>query len=114
LRLSADGRTLSGTNNYGGPGVTGSRAAGDSNSLAGSWQWPNGQPTVFRTDGSVANGPIPGRWTRLQDGAIRIVWEFAVVDQLSLSPDGGFLSGRNQLGIPIRGTRVPCPPGAQP
>jgi len=110
MTLSADGRSLSGRNNYGGPGVAGIRAAGDSNSIAGQWQWTNGQPTVFHEDGSVTNGPVAGRWTRVSDNTIRIVWEYAFVDWLTVAPDGQSISGKNQLGMVVGGTRVPCAP----
>jgi tRNA A-37 threonylcarbamoyl transferase component Bud32 len=111
MTLSSDGRSMSGRNNYAGPGVAGIRAAGDSASVAGQWQWTNGQPTVFHEDGSVTNGPVAGRWTRVSDNTIRIVWEYAFVDRLTLAPDGRSISGKNQLGVAVGGTRVPCAPG---
>jgi hypothetical protein len=107
LTLSADGLTLAGTNNYGGPDVLGRRGSGDPRSLTGSWQWSNGQPTTFRDDGGVSNGPVPGRWTKVAS-TIRIVWEFAFVDQLTLAPDGGSIAGKNQFGVSVSGVRVPC------
>jgi hypothetical protein len=110
MTLSSDGRSLSGRNNYAGLGVAGIRAAGDSTSVAGQWQWTNGQPTVFHEDGSVTNGPVPGRWTRASDNTIRIVWEYAFVDRLTLAPEGRSISGKNQLGMAVGGTRVPCAP----
>jgi hypothetical protein len=110
MTLSADGRSLSGRNNYAGPGVAGIRATGDAASLAGQWQWTNGQPTVFHQDGSVTNGPVAGRWTRVSENTIRIVWEYAFVDRLTLAPDGRSISGTNQLGMAVSGTRVPCAP----
>lgn len=109
MTLSADGRTFTGINNYVGDriAVTGRRESGDARSPAGTWQSSNGAPTTFRDDGSVVSGFMPGRWTRNPDGTIRVVWDFAFVDQVTLSPDGRSLSGNNQVNA-VTATRAAC------
>ncbi len=109
LVLSSDGRVLSGSNNYGGPGaVSGQRLTGDSRSVVGTWKWSNGLTTVIGDGGETQNGPVSGKWTQLRGNTIRIVWNFYFTDDVTLSPDGRSLSGKNMLGQPVGGTRATC------
>lgn len=108
MTLSLDGRSLTGSNNYSGPGVAGRRSSGDSRSLAGNWQWYNNVATTFRDDGTVIAGIMPGRWSRISENVIRVVWDFAFIDRVTLSGDGRTLSGRNQVGGTVNASRVAC------
>jgi hypothetical protein len=108
MTLSPDGRSLTGSNNYAGSGVAGRRSSGDSRSLAGDWQWSLNGLTTFREDGTVINRITPGRWSRISEDTIRIVWDFAFIDRVTLSADGRTLSGRNQLGGTVNASRVAC------
>jgi len=108
LVLASDGKTVRGTNNYGGSGVSGQRTSGDPKGLVGSWQWSNGQATTISVDGTASNGGVSGKWTSVAADTYRIVWNYVFVDQLVMSADGRNLSGRNQLNMTVGGIRIPC------
>ena len=108
LVLSADGKVLSGSNNYAGPGVSGQRLTGDSRSVIGTWKWSNALTTVLGDGGQTQNGPVSGKWTQLRANTIRIVWNFFFTDDVTLSPDGRNLAGKNMLGQVVGGTRTTC------
>jgi hypothetical protein len=81
------------------------RAAADP--ILGCWHWINNAAVVINADGTMTAGPFTARW-RLADPARRVYnfsWPEAV-DSVSLSPDGGHLSGGNQYGIPMTATRI--------
>jgi hypothetical protein len=105
--LSADGGMLSGSNNYAGP-LSGQRISGHAQSVVGAWKWPNGSTAVFSEGGEAQNGPVSGKWTQLPGNTIRIVWNFVFTDDVTLSSDGQNLAGKNMLGAPVGGRRVPC------
>ncbi len=107
LVLSDDGGTLSGSNNYFGP-VSAQRSSGSARSVVGAWKWPNGAMTVLSERGEAQNGALSGKWAREHGNAIRIVWNFFFTDDVTLSPDGQSLSGKNMQGTPGGGRRVPC------
>lgn len=110
VQVSADGRSLAGTNNYG-PAVSAQRVApgaAGSRSLAGTWQWNNGATVLASDNGAIATGPVQGRWLSQGGGTYRIDWGLIPVDQLDLSPDGRTLSGQNNFGAKVGGTR--CAP----
>jgi hypothetical protein len=108
--LSADGQSLAGSNNYAGANLSSRRVSGAPGELAGSWSWSmaGGQIAVFHEDRRAVVGTIVGAWSELRERTFRIVWEYRFVDRVSLSPDRRTLTGRNQLGQPITGTRVTC------
>jgi Domain of unknown function (DUF4852) len=108
LVLSPDGSALSGSNNYAGPAISGQRISGDPRGVAGTWKWPNGSTTVLSAGGEAQNGPVSGKWTQLRDNTIRIVWNFFFTDDVTLSADGQNLAGKNMLGTPVGGRRIPC------
>ena len=105
--LSDDGGVLSGSNNYWGP-LSAQRSSGTAQSVVGAWKWPNGATTVLSAGGEAQNGSLSGKWTQQRANAIRIVWNFFFTDDVTLSPDGQSLSGKNMQGMPVGGRRVPC------
>jgi hypothetical protein len=107
VRLSPDGRTLSGSNQYG--FQMGATRISGGQGLTGTWTWFNGAVVTVRGDGTVMAGPFVARWQPADRTgyAFRIVWPPAV-DSLTLSSDGRRLSGGNQYGIKISGTRAAC------
>ncbi len=108
VMLAAGGRSLSGTNNFGFP-ISAQRISSGPRgpqSLAGVWQW-NAGPVTVGDDGSIAAGPFRGRWTAA-GGGFTVTWNDLPVDQLTLSADGRQLSGQNQFGVKVSGTRAPC------
>jgi hypothetical protein len=108
VMLAAGGRSLSGTNNFGIP-VSAQRISSGPRgpqSLAGVWQWNAGAVTAG-DDGSIAAGPFHGRWAATA-GGFTVTWNDPPVDQLTLSADGQQVSGQNQFGVKVSGTRAPC------
>jgi hypothetical protein len=76
--------------------------------MIGKWAWANGGGDVEINSGGTLgrNGSRgAGTWS-CHDGTIVLVWnEGGWVDKLSLSADGKSLSGNNQFGVPVSGTR---------
>jgi TIR domain len=103
LLLSPDGRMLTGGNQYGfstsatrlsfGPGVV------------GNWRLQNGAIVVIRPDGYFNAANFTGRWRLTTQGSYALTWP-KPVDTVTLSADSQRLSGANQYGIRISGTRM--------
>jgi TIR domain len=107
ITVSPDQRSLSGANQLGYP-VSGTRISGISG-LPGTWRWPNGVSVIVSPNGAISAGSIRGRWQALDPSrrVYTLTWP-APVDTVTLS--GSRLSGMNQYGIAISGTRTgPCP-----
>ena len=107
ITVSPDQRSLSGGNQYGYP-TSGTRISGISG-LPGTWRWPNGVPVIVSPNGAFSAGPVRGRWQALDPsrGVYTLTWP-APIDTVTLS--GSRISGMNQYGIAISGTRTgPCP-----
>jgi len=106
LTLSADGRRLSGGNQYG-IAVTATRVSGGP-ALAGSWLWGGVLPVQLSAAGTATLGALTGRWTLAdRDRRIyRVTWP-KIEEQVTLSDDLGRLSGANQYGAAVSGTRLP-------
>ena len=95
LTLSADGSTLSGTNNYGLP-VSATRKSGDAAGVEGAWLWNSGVTMIVRPDASISGGAFSGSWRKADS---KWVFEWPMVDDISLAADGLSLSTRNQFGV---------------
>lgn len=107
ITISPDQRSLSGGNQYGYP-TSGTRISGTSG-LPGIWRWPNGVPVTISPNGAFAAGPLRGKWQALDParGVYTLTWP-APVDTVTLA--GSRISGMNQYGIAISGTRTgACP-----
>jgi hypothetical protein len=91
-----------------GPGfTTPSSPAHGFDPIIGCWHWMNNAAVVINADGTMTAGPFTARW-RLANPDRRVynfTWPEAV-DSVSLSPDGGRLSGGNQFGVSMTATRV--------
>lgn len=94
LSLSADGSTLSGANNFGIP-VSATRKSGKPPGIAGTWLWSSGVTMTIRPDSSVSGGAYRGQWRKAGNNW---VFEWPLVDTVSLSKDGRSLSAKNQFG----------------
>lgn len=114
VRLSPDGRSLSGQNQYG-VGVSASTAppgpetnAGEG--LLGTWRWNNGATVECRSDGTcTASNGFSGPWRRT-GGGFEIRWgrpgqPDRFIDTLTVAPGGRELSGKNQYGAGVGATR---------
>jgi hypothetical protein len=108
ITISPDQRSLNGGNQYGYP-TSGTRVTGTSG-LPGIWRWPNGVPITVSPNGTFAAGPLRGKWQSLDSsrGVYTLTWP-APVDTVTLS--GSRISGMNQYGIAISGTRTGACPG---
>ena len=81
--------------------------------VAGEWVWLLGGAVRFDPDGTATWSPAPGSsaifgatWhCDTMDGSIVVEWQQGFTDRLHLSPDGNRLSGTNQAGVPIEGSR---------
>ena len=73
--------------------------------VAGVWTWFVGGDAVFKPNGAVeaVNG-LTARWT-CRDGIFTVTWVNGFVDRLTLSSDRSRLSGTNNLGFTVTGTR---------
>jgi hypothetical protein len=108
VTISADQQSLSGGNQYGFP-TSGTRISG-SGGLVGVWRWPNGVPVVVAPNGVFTAATFHGRWqaTDAERGIYTLTWPNPV-DSVTLSPDGSRVSGTNQYGVAISGTKTaPC------
>ncbi|MCC6774893.1 MAG: toll/interleukin-1 receptor domain-containing protein [Gemmatimonadaceae bacterium] len=110
VNLSADGRSLAGTNNYGQPqqATRNSSFSGDRRTLSGDWRY-NTLPTTASDDGSIVAGPFTGRWSATGVGAFSVEWTHRPIDDVVLSQDGTTLRGTNNYGFPVAATRSACP-----
>jgi hypothetical protein len=79
----------------------------DVDPIVGCYQWFNNSPVVIRADGTMVAGPFTGHW-RLVDAqrrAYTFTWPM-MIETLTVSPDQRTMSGGNQYGYPISGSRV--------
>ena len=109
ITISPDQRSHSGANQYGFP-TSGTRISGTSG-LPGTWRWYNGVPVTISPNGTFSAGPIRGKWQALDPsrGIYTLTWP-APVDTVTLS--GSRVSGTNQYGVAISGTRIGACPGS--
>jgi TIR domain len=107
ITISPDQRSLSGANQYAYP-TSGTRISGTSG-LPGIWRWYNGVPLTISPNGTFSTGSVRGKWQVLDPsrGIYTLTWP-APIDTVTLS--GSHVSGMNQYGVAISGTRTgPCP-----
>jgi TIR domain len=108
ITISPDQQSLSGSNNYGYP-TSGTRIAGGTG-LIGTWRWPNAVPVAVSPGGTFSAATFRGRWQAVDPsrGIYTLTWP-GPVDSVTLSADGSRVSGANQYGVAISGTRTqPC------
>jgi hypothetical protein len=76
--------------------------------IVGCYLWYNGAPVAIRSDHTVSGGPFTGRW-RLLNAASRmyaVTWPEPALDTIAVAANQQSVSGANQYGVPISGTRV--------
>jgi hypothetical protein len=100
--LSADGRNLTGGNQYGFP-MSATRLTGGSG-LPGTWRWYNGAVVAIQADGSFVVGTVRGRW-RGSGSSYSLTWP-GPVDTVTLSADHTRVDGQNQYGVHVSGTKT--------
>lgn len=108
VTIAPDQQSLTGGNQYGFP-TSGTRISGG-NGLLGVWRWPNGTPLTVLPNGTFSAATFVGRWKAVDAarGVYALTWP-KPVDSVTLSADGSRISGANQYGVAISGTRTqPC------
>ena len=75
--------------------------------IVGCYQWFNNTQVVIRTDGTMVAGPFTARWRRaaVAYNAYTFTWP-EVTDTVTISQNAQSLSGWNQYGFQISGTRL--------
>ena len=94
LAMSADGSALSGTNNFGFP-VSAARKSAQTLDVVGRWLWSSGVTMDIRSDSSISGGAFRGTWSKAGNNW---VFEWPLVDVVSLAADGHSLITKNQFG----------------
>jgi hypothetical protein len=88
-------------------GITGGAAPRGNEPVIGCWHWINNVEVDIRRDGSLSVGRFSASW-RVSDpqrNVYTFIWP-QPVDTVTLSPDSRTLSGVNQYGTAISGTRI--------
>ena len=93
ITISADEQTLNGVGAIG-VQYTARRVDGDTG-IVGRWRRQDGVILQFSADGSVAGGPLTGRWSK-SGGNYVVSWP--LVDAVTVSPSGDRLEAVNQFG----------------
>lgn len=108
VTLSSDQKYLSGINQYQYP-LSATRATGTSG-LVGSWNLSSNVLMVVLPNGTFTAGTFSGTWRTLNaaQGTYTLTWP-PLIDGIALSVNGMQISGVNQYGVAISGTRTqPC------
>lgn len=108
VTIAANQQSLSGQNQYAYP-ISGVRTSGASG-LAGSWNIGNNVSLLVFPNGTFVAAQFKGTWKAVNaaQGTYALTWP-SPVDSLTLSADYQTLSGANQYGVAISGTRTqPC------
>lgn len=105
VTVPPDGRSLNGGNQYGYP-TTAVKISGGAG-LVGVWRWANGVPVTVNPDGTFTAATFRGRWaaTNAAAGTYTLTWPNPV-DSVTLSANGTRVSGSDQYGVAISGTRT--------
>jgi hypothetical protein len=75
--------------------------------IVGCYQWFNNVPVTIRADGTMTAGPFVAHWRQVSAArhAYTFTWPL-MIESLTISPDQRSISGGNQYGFPISGTRL--------
>ena len=116
VKIAADQQSLAGGNQYGGKDLA-TRLAGSSG-LVGTWHWVDvvTSAVTVKTDGTWSAVSPNGAWGGTWQEDMSYPWTYTMTgsdvpkDKLTLAEDGSRLSGVDQYGIAISGTRSDtCP-----
>lgn len=103
VALSADGNSLRGGNQYGFP-MSATRVSPGAG-ISGRWRWANGAIVLIGPAGTFNAGPFHGHWSASSGSTFNLTWPNPV-DSVTLSSDSQRLSGYNQYGIAVSGTKT--------
>jgi hypothetical protein len=79
--------------------------------IIGDWKWFNHDHVYMRPDGTLdawndGKKTEYGTWKKNSDGSYTLYWNLGWVDSLTLSSDCKKLSGKNQQGVNVWGTKI--------
>jgi len=80
------------------------RAAASCSVVPGLWAWFANGDVTFRNNGTLVQGPRTGNWS-CAHGWVTIHWSHGYEDRLALAQDGRSMSGVNQQGTQVWGSR---------
>ena len=103
VSLSQDGGSLSGGNQYG-VSMTATRVS-PGQDIAGAWRWYNGVIVTILPNGTFSAMTTRGRWQGIARGSYTLTWP-GPVDTVTMSPDHRRVSGANQYGFQVSGTKT--------
>lgn len=103
VTLSPDGGALTGGNQYG-VSMTATRVA-PGPGIAGAWRWYNGVIVTILPNGMFTAANTGGRWQNTAQGSYALTWP-KPVDTVTMSPDHRRVSGANQYGFSVSGTKT--------
>ena len=72
--------------------------------IPGVWSWFIGGDVTFKPGGAAVQGGLTATWT-CSNGRVVMVWSHGFTDRLALSADGTHMSGTNNWGFGVSGTR---------
>jgi hypothetical protein len=105
VSLSPDGVHLSGGNQYGIP-MTATRIS-PGTEIAGAWRWYNGVTVNILPSGTFSALTTGGHWQTMGGSSYTLTWP-GPIDTVTMSPDHRRVSGANQYGFQISGTKTGC------
>ncbi|MGA9060949.1 MAG: toll/interleukin-1 receptor domain-containing protein [Terracidiphilus sp.] len=108
VTISPDQRSFSGINQYQYP-ISATRTAGTAG-LVGSWILSNNVPMFVYPTGTFTSATFTGAWRTIDasSGVYSLTWP-PLIDSVTLSPDAQQITGANQYGVAVSGTRTePC------
>ena len=108
VNISPDQRSLSGLNQYQFP-ISATRTAGTFG-LVGTWNLSNNVPMIVFPNGSFSSATFTGTWRAVDAsrGVYSLTWP-PLIDSVTLSANAQQITGVNQYGVKISGTRTePC------
>ncbi len=81
-------------------------AAQSCDKFVGTWSWIAGHTIIFKPGGVMKSLPegTAGTWS-CQGSTVQVVWDNGFIDRDSMSADGTQISGTNQFGSALSGTR---------
>ena len=73
--------------------------------LPGVWEWFSGRNAYFYPDGHLRGGSFTGSWDCTL-GEVVIAWSHGHTDRVTISSNGSYLSGFNDVNTPVWGRRI--------
>ena len=82
--------------------------------VVGCYQWFNNAPVVIRDDGTMTAGPFLAHWKVVDAAQHKYTFTWPLnIETLTITPDQRSMSGTNNFGYPMTGSRIAGDPGMQ-